>query len=89
MGTASNRNATGAKAQRRKMFSRHKGLLCLRKDCQEKVEHANSMTWCAKHLEERNRIPVAIQPLGDVDREIYGKVQPDTTYRHGNKQYVW
>jgi hypothetical protein len=71
------------------MFSQHKGLLCLREGCREKIEHTCSMVFCAKHLEERDRRPVEIQPLGDVEREIYGKVQPDTTYRHGNKQYVW
>jgi hypothetical protein len=57
--------------------------------CQEKIDHTRSMVFCAKHLEERDRIKIDIPPLGDVDREIYEKVQPDTTYRHGDKQYVW
>lgn len=56
------------------MYSQHKGLLCLRMGCQEKIEHTRSMVFCAKHQEERDRIKIDIPPLGDVDREIYGKV---------------
>lgn len=56
------------------MHSQHKGLLCLNLDCREKIDHTRSMTWCAKHLEERDRIKIDIPPLGDVDQEIYGKV---------------
>jgi hypothetical protein len=56
------------------MYSQHKGLLCIKLGCREKIDHTRSMTWCAKHLEERDRRKVDILPLADANKEIYGKV---------------